>query len=414
MAKNNKDKNNVDKKSLKKDSEVDNETTKKESKADLEKRLSIDPPSAKIDEDKKKDEKKKPVFLPKGKWDRAKYIQSKSKHVEYKADSFIHMSPAFQELTKFPGFPQGHVHMVYGNSDVGKTTMLLELAKYAQQKSVLPVFIITEKKWSWKRAKLMGINTDPNELIFNDDFSFIEEACDYIVQTLKDQATGELQSDIIILWDSVGATPSRAEWEAYEEHEKLIAKAIENGQDIKEIKKSSVAMMVTAKVLREQIERKIQHLITATRKVESPFFATLFIVNHGYTSPNPMGPASLVPYGGGGIKLACTFVFRQGKVSGSATRKTNTVKGVDFTWGLQVPLEFEKNHLNGISAQGDVIVTPHGYITATKESEAEYIKEHKNGWENSFDGYFGDKDKDKDDDDDLPYDPETGEILPPK
>lgn len=384
-------------KTTKKDGEI------KPSQADLEAKFKIEPETT-----KKEAEKKKPIFQPKGKWDINKYIQEKSKHVEYKPTSFIPMGQAFQDLTMFPGFPQGHVHMVYGNSDVGKTTMLLELAKYAQSIGVLPVFIITEKKWSWARCEQMGI--DRNFCIYNDDFSFIEEACDFIIGLLKDQAEGRLQSDIIFLWDSVGATPSKAEWEAYEEHEKIVAKAIEEGKDIKELKKPSVAMMVTAKVLREQIERKIQHMITATRNVSFPYYSTLFIVNHGYVSPNPMGPASLVPYGGGGIKLACTFVFRQGKVSGSATKKTNTTGGKDFTWGLQVPLVFEKNHLNGLSAQGDVIVTPHGYITASKESEAEYVKAHKSEWKNSFGEYFDKKDGENTEEE-LNYDPETGEIL---
>lgn len=368
---------------------------KKPSKEELQEKFKLDP------ETSKPKEEKRVVFKSKTTYDRSKYIQDKSKHVEYKPETFIPMSKAFRDLTMFPGFPQGHVHMVYGLSDCGKTTMLLEVSKGTQDIGGLPIFVITEKKWSWKRCETMGISKA--DCIFNDSFSFIEEACDYITSLLKDQAEGRLREDIVILWDSVGATPSRAEWEAYEEHEKMVAKAIEEGKDVRDVKKASVAMMVTAKVLREQVERKIQHLITATRNVNSPHFATLFIVNHGYVSPNPMGPASLVPYGGGGIKLACTWVFRQGKVSGATTKKTATVGGTDIVWGLQVPLVFEKNHLNGLSAQGDVIVTPHGYIHATKEAEEEYKKEHRAEWKESFKGYFADTDDN--------IDMETGEIL---
>ncbi len=357
----------------------------------------------------KEDKKKAVIFKPKQVFDRSKYIQEKSKHVQYKPDSFIPMSKAFQDLTMFPGFPQGHVHMVYGLSDCGKTTMLLELAKGAQSKNILPVFVISEKKWSWKRCAIMGI--DKNDCVYNDEIEFIEEACDYIASVLKDQAEGRLKEDIVFLWDSVGATPSRAEWEAQEEHDKLVKKAIEEGKDPKEVKKSTTAMMVTAKVLREQIERKINHLINRTRNEKYPYLATLFIVNHGYVSPNPMGPASLVPYGGGGIKLACTLVFRQGKVSGSAKKISATVGGTDIVYGLQVPLVFEKNHLNGLSAQGEVIVTPHGYIHATKEAEEEYKKAHRSDWKDSFKGYFTDEDEDGNDDEDLNVDPETGEIL---
>lgn len=354
----------------------------------------------------KKEAKKQIVYQPKKNFDLEAYKKIRSGFTDYKTESFIPMSDAFQKLTLFPGFPQGHVHMVYGNSDVGKTTMLLELAKYAQEMNVMPVFIITEKKWSWARCEKMGI--DKNFCVYKDDISFIEEACDFITQILKDQAEGRLPMDIIFLWDSVGATPSRAEWEAYEEHEKVVKKAMEAGEDVKELKRGSGGMMVTARVLREQIERKIQHKITATRNANFPHFATLFIVNHGYISPNPMGPASLVPYGGGGIKLACSFVFRQGKVAGSAKKVKATKGGVDFIWGLQVPLILEKNHINGTSVEGEVIVTPHGYITASKESEENYKKEYSKDWKTSFDTYF---EESGDIEPPLEYDEETGELL---
>jgi len=393
----------------KKESDKDKNKKKKDEEIPLDKKALEDKFNLEKTEDDKR--KKKPViFKPKETFDRSKYIKEKSKHVQYKPDSFIPMSKAFQDLTMFPGFPQGHVHMVYGLSDCGKTTMLLELAKGAQSKNILPVFVITEKKWSWKRCAIMGI--DKNDCVYNDELDFIEEACDYIVSVLKDQAEGRLNSDIVILWDSVGATPSRAEWEAQEEHDNLVKKAVADGKDPKEVKKSTTAMMVTSKVLREQIERKVNHLINRTRNEKFPYLATLFIVNHGYVSPNPMGPASLVPYGGGGIKLACTFMFRQGKVSGGAKKISATVGGTDIVYGLQVPLVFEKNHLNGLSPQGEVIVTPHGYIHATKEGEEEYKKAHRGDWKDSFKGYFTDEDAEGgDDDDEMNVDPETGEIL---
>ena len=63
-----------------------------------------------------------------------------------------------------------------------------------------------------------------------------------------------------------------------------------------------------------------------------------------------------------------------------------------------------------MSAQGEVIVTPHGYIHATKEAEEEYKKAHRGEWKDSFKGYFTDEDE-GDDDDDLNVDMETGEIL---
>ncbi len=351
-----------------------------EAQADLEAKFNLD----------KKDDKssgKKPVLYKEKKdFDMDKYKKLRTSKVEYKPDSFIPMSAAFQEVTGFPGFPQGFIHMIYGASDVGKTTAILECAVGAQKKGVLPVFVITEKKWSWERAITMGV--DPDNCLFRDDFMFIEEAIDFINAVLEDQKKGDLPRDIIFLWDAVGSTPSRAEWEAQEEHEIAVQKAMEAEEDLSELKKGSGGMMNAARVLRERINRVVQHKITATRNVDFPYFATMLLVNHGYISPNPTGPASLVAYGGQALKYACTFQIRQGKVSGAPKRHTATKNGVDITWGLEVPFILEKNHMNGISRQGELIVTPHGYISATKESIEKYKKEHRDEWDKDFERYY--------------------------
>lgn len=334
------------------------------------------------------DKKKKPVlFSPKKDFNLDKYKKMRSMAVEYKPESWIPMSEAFQKVTGFPGFPVG-VHMVYGKSDTAKTTMLLELAVNAQKVGVLPILIITEKKWSWQRCDDMGF--DREFCIYKDDLSFVEEVCDYMNSILQDQASGNLPHDIIFLWDSVGATPSRAEWEAAEEREKIVKKAVEEGLDLKEIKMPHGGMMITARVLKDAIERKLQHKILATRNAGFPYTATLFMVNHGYTSPNPMGQPSLVPYGGEGLKYACTFVFRIGKVMGNAEKIKATKSGVETQFGIVIPLILEKNHMNGISREGKIMATPHGFIENTKAAIEEYKEKHKKGWDLKFEQYFED------------------------
>ena len=363
------------------------------SKEDLEAKFALENKDAKS--------KKKPLlFKEKKDFDIAKYSKMRSNAVEYKPETWIPMSTAFQKLTGFPGFPQGHVHMCYGRSDQGKTTMLLELAVNAQKIGVYSILIITEKKWSWDRCDEIGF--DRNFCAFKDDLTYVEEVCDYINDVLRDQAEGNLPYDIIFLWDSVGATPSRAEWEASEERAKLVRKAVDDGVDLKEIKMPHGGMMITARVLKDYVERKLQHKILATRNASFPFFATLFMINHGYTSPNPMGPASLVPSGGEGLKFACSFVFRQGKVSGNPERVKAVKKGIDTQFGIVTPLILEKNHINGISQEGKIVCTPHGFVENTKIAIEEYKDAYKKGWDIQFEKYF---------EGDSEVDIETGEIL---
>ena len=67
-------------------------------------------------------------------------------NVKFKEQTWIPLSQAFQDVTSIPGIPQGHIVLLRGHSDTGKTTALLEAATSAQKRGILPVFIITEMK----------------------------------------------------------------------------------------------------------------------------------------------------------------------------------------------------------------------------------------------------------------------------
>ena len=83
-----------------------------------------------------------------------KGLTSKAK---FKEQTWIPLSDAYQEITSVPGIPQGHIVLLRGHSDTGKTTALLEAAVSAQKRGILPVFIITEMKWNWEHAIQMGL-----------------------------------------------------------------------------------------------------------------------------------------------------------------------------------------------------------------------------------------------------------------
>ena len=95
----------------------------------------------------------------KSKFDLNKFKSSKGldKNVKFKEQKWIPLSPAFQEIAGVPGIPMGHITLLRGHSDTGKTTALLEAAVQAQKMGILPVFIITEMKWNWEHAAQMGL-----------------------------------------------------------------------------------------------------------------------------------------------------------------------------------------------------------------------------------------------------------------
>ena len=293
----------------------------------------------------------------------------KHKSVEYKEQEWIDMSPAFKEVTKLPGIPTGHVIMNYGKSDVGKTTMLVEAGAYAQKQGILPILIITENKFSWERAEEMGL-IEEDCIVYN-GVETIEEGCEYVIKHLRDQESGELPCDIIFLWDSIGGTPSEAEF-----------KANEDG--------GNRAMMETAKVLRAKITRYIGPKINATRKAEFPYTSTFFIVNHAYTAP-PNPPArvgTIQPYGGDGIWLASTLVFRMGGIMSRSSKVTAVSKGDTVSFAIKSALVVDKNHITNIAAKGNILCTDHGFILDDKATIDAYKKEYKDGWDLKYDEYW--------------------------
>ena len=81
-------------------------------------------------------------------------------NVKFKEQQWVPLSQAFQDVLSIPGIPLGHIVLLRGHSDTGKTTALLEAAVSAQKRKILPVFIITEMKWSWEHAKMMGLEIE--------------------------------------------------------------------------------------------------------------------------------------------------------------------------------------------------------------------------------------------------------------
>ena len=61
-------------------------------------------------------------------------------------------------MLEMPGIPKGHITLVRGHSNTGKTTLLIEAAIEAQKTGVLPIIIITEMKHSWEHWSAMGFD----------------------------------------------------------------------------------------------------------------------------------------------------------------------------------------------------------------------------------------------------------------
>jgi hypothetical protein len=284
-----------------------------------------------------------------------------SKEAEYKPDRFFDLGDAFLDATGIPGPAIGHINMYLGHSDTGKTTALVKAAVDAQKKGVLPVFIITEQKWSWDHAQLMGFDKEGDFYLFNSDFEYIEQITAFINEVLDAQEKGEIPHDILFLWDSVGSVPCKMTFE---------------GKGGKQH---------NASVLSDKIGMGINQRISGSRRTDKPYTNTLIIVNQPWVElpDNPFGQPKIKAKGGEAIWLNSTLVFLFGNQKGAGTTKIKITRNKrDVNFASRTKISIMKNHVNGIGfADGKIMVTPHGFMKAKESAEEkisiqEYAKEN--------------------------------------
>jgi hypothetical protein len=284
-----------------------------------------------------------------------------SKEAEYKPDIFLDLGDAFADATGIPGPAVGHINMYLGHSDTGKTTALVKAAVDAQKKGILPVFIITEQKWSWEHAQLMGFNKEDDFYLFNSDFEYIEQITTFINDVIDAQEKGEIPHDILFLWDSVGSVPCKMTFE---------------GKGGKQH---------NASVLADKIGMGINQRISGSRRTDKPYTNTLIIVNQPWVElpDNPFGQPKIKAKGGEAIWLNSTLVFLFGNQKGAGTTKIKITRNKrDVNFASRTKISIMKNHVNGIGfADGKIMVTPHGFMKAKEPAEEkisiqEYAKEN--------------------------------------
>lgn len=284
-----------------------------------------------------------------------------SKEAEYKPDRFLDLGDAFLDATGIPGPAIGHINMFLGHSDTGKTTALVKAAVDAQKKGILPVFIITEQKWNWDHAVLMGFNKEDDFYLFNSDFDYIEQITDFINEILVAQEKGEIPHDILFLWDSVGSVPCKMTFE---------------GKGGKQH---------NASVLADKIGMGINQRISGSRRTDKTYTNTLIIVNQPWVElpDNPFGQPKIKAKGGEAIWLNSTLVFLFGNQKGAGTTKIKITRNKrDVNFASRTKISIMKNHVNGIGfADGKIMVTPHGFMKAKEPAEEklsiqEYAKEN--------------------------------------
>ena len=313
----------------------------------------------------------------KSKFDLDKFKTKKGldKNVKFKDQEWIPLSPAFQEVTSIPGIPMGHIVMLRGHSDTGKTTAMIEAAVSAQQNGILPVFIITEMKWNWDHAVQMGLeiqierNSTTNEVVdYSGNFIYvdretlnsIEDVAAFILDLLDEQKKGNLPYDLLLLWVSIGSIPCD-----------LSIRSNKNNNEW------------NAGAMSTQFGNNVNQKIVMSRKESSPYTNTLVVVNKVWTlKPEmPMGQPKLMNKGGYAMWYDSTFVITFGNVMSAGTSKIKAIKdGKQVEFAKRTNLQIDKNHVNGVTTRGKIVMTPHGFINDDDKAIKNYKNQYGDEW----------------------------------
>ena len=296
------------------------------------------------------------------------------KNIKFKEQEWIPLSPAFRDVTSVPGIPMGHIVLLRGHSDTGKTTAMIEAAVSAQNNGILPVFIITEMKWNWEHAIQMGLDIkverDDNGEITNYDGNFIyvdretihsiEDVAGFILDLMDEQKKGNLPYDLLFLWDSIGSVPCE-----------MSLKSNKNNNEW------------NAGAMSTQFGNNVNQRITLSRKESSPYTNTLVCINKVWTlkPESPMGQPKLMNKGGYAMWFDSTFVVTFGNIMSAGTSKIKAIKdGKQVEFAKRANIQIDKNHINGVTTRGRIVMTPHGFILDSDKDLKNYKKDHAEEW----------------------------------
>ena len=298
-----------------------------------------------------------------------------SQSVKFKTQDWIPVSKAFQDIVSLPGIPTGHITLLRGHSDTGKTTLLLEAAVSAQKRGILPVFIITEMKWSWPHAQTMGLEveevTDEETGEITDYQGFflyadrgslntIEDVAAYILDLIDEQKKGNLPYDLCFFWDSVGSVPCD-----------LSVRSNKNNNEW------------NAGAMSTQFGNNLNQKILLSRKEGSKYTNTLVAINKVWTMKpeHPMGQPKLQNKGGMAMWYDATLIVTFGNITNSGTSKIKAIaKGKEYEFAKKTKVQVEKNHINGIQSRGAIVMTQHGFIEDEKKAIDGYKDQYKGTW----------------------------------
>jgi len=319
-----------------------------------------------------------------------KSIGLENQIIEKKELTWVPLSDCFHETLKIPGIPRGYFTSFRGFSNTGKSTAIYEAVAGAQKIGDLPVIIETEGHWDWNHAKNIGVKFDTTKvdeetgeildaegdfLYFrgrdllerygNYDYSqskeaskrlrnqpIIEDVAKLMNDLLDAQDEGNLPRNLVFLWDSVGSLDG---WRS------ATAKASNNQWN--------------AGSMESAFKSLVNYRVPDSQNKESKYTNTFAVVQKIWLDASGMGQPIIKHKGGEAFFYSPRLIIHYGGIISHGTKKLNAVSGgKKYRYAIKTAIKIEKNQINGVTHEGEIMSTAHGYWNA--DDDAGYRKEH--------------------------------------
>jgi recombination protein RecA len=131
------------------------------------------------------------------------------------------------------GLPEGRIVEIAGASGIGKSHVAAQICRSVQRMGGLAIYLDTENATDPMNLKNLGVDISKR-------FVYIEPACvedvfDIVERTVEKVKTSNKNMPIVVIWDSLAATPAKAELEGDYDKETIGLQARALGRGFRKI-----------------------------------------------------------------------------------------------------------------------------------------------------------------------------------
>jgi len=115
------------------------------------------------------------------------------------------------------GLPEGRIVEIYGPPSIGKSHLAIQICRNAQKANGVVIYIDSENGTNPENLAALGL--DVSKRFVYVEPSCIEEVFQVVESTITKIKASRKDNPVVIVWDSLAATPAKAELEAdYEQN----------------------------------------------------------------------------------------------------------------------------------------------------------------------------------------------------